>query len=186
MLPFGILVDPLSAMMLVVVTTVSLLVQIYSRGYLWEPEAEEHGGDHGDEHAPSGRPRARRHRSGGTHGRTSHHRPAAPLVRDPTYGRFFAYLGLFTAAMLGLVLANNLLAIYMFWEGVGLGSYLLIGFWYSRIHQTGSLHRFGDRPRDADHQRPGRGRQEGVRHHPLRRLRLPARHPLPLVARRHA
>ena len=39
-LPFGILIDPLAAMMLVVVTTVSLLVQIYSRGYLWEPEAE--------------------------------------------------------------------------------------------------------------------------------------------------
>jgi NADH-quinone oxidoreductase subunit L len=40
--------------------------------------------------------------------------------------------------MLGLVLANNLLVMYMFWEGVGLGSYLLIGFWYNRIHQTGS------------------------------------------------
>jgi len=40
--------------------------------------------------------------------------------------------------MLGLVLSNNLLVMYMFWEGVGLGSYLLIGFWYSRIHQTGS------------------------------------------------
>src|SRR6185369_126993 len=68
----------------------------------------------------------------------AHHGPPPPLVRDPNYGRFFAYLGLFTAAMLGLVLSSNLLVIYMFWEGVGLGSYLLIGFWYSRIHQTGS------------------------------------------------
>src|SRR3954468_18374835 len=48
-LPFGILIDPLAAMMLVVVTTVALLVQIYSRGYLWEPEAE-HGDDHGESH----------------------------------------------------------------------------------------------------------------------------------------
>src|SRR6185503_18659024 len=57
-LPFGFMVDPLAAMMLVVVTTVSLLVQIYSRGYLWEPEVEhhdahgdDHGADHGDAHA---------------------------------------------------------------------------------------------------------------------------------------
>src|SRR5688572_9546440 len=139
-LPFGFMVDPLAAMMLVVVTSVALLVQIYSRGYLWEPEAEHHD-EHGDgrdtvthEAADSDPP--------GTHG-DAHHAPAhagppPPLVRDPSYGRFFAYLGLFTAAMLGLVLSNNLLVMYMFWEGVGLGSYLLIGFWYSRIHQTGS------------------------------------------------
>jgi NADH-quinone oxidoreductase subunit L len=131
-LPFGFMVDPLAAMMLVVVTTVSLLVQIYSRGYLWEPEVEhhdahgdDHGADHGDAHADA-------------HHEVAHEGPPPPLVRDPAYGRFFAYLGLFTAAMLGLVLANNLLVMYMFWEGVGLGSYLLIGFWYSRIHQTGS------------------------------------------------
>jgi NADH-quinone oxidoreductase subunit L len=85
--PFGWQVDPLTAVMLVVVTTVSLLVQIYSLGYM-------HG--------------------------------------DPGFSRYFAYMALFTAAMLGLVLANNLLTIYVFWEGVGLGSYLLIGFWYSR------------------------------------------------------
>lgn len=84
---FGWQVDPLTAVMLVVVTSVSLLVQIYSLGYM-------HG--------------------------------------DPGFGRYYAYMALFTAAMLGLVLANNLLTIYIFWEGVGLGSYLLIGFWYSK------------------------------------------------------
>jgi NADH-quinone oxidoreductase subunit L len=77
--------------MLVVVTTVALLVQIYSTAYM-------HG--------------------------------------DPGYGRYFAYHSLFAAAMLGLVLANNLLTIYIFWEGVGLGSYLLIGFWYMNRSAT--------------------------------------------------
>jgi NADH-quinone oxidoreductase subunit L len=140
-LPFGILIDPLSSMMLVVVTTVSLLVQIYSRGYLWEPEAEHHDESHGDSPV-SVTQEAADTDPVGTHGDAhhgeAHHGPPPPLVRDPAYGRFFAYLGLFTAAMLGLVLASNLLVIYIFWEGVGLGSYLLIGFWYSRIHQTGS------------------------------------------------
>jgi NADH-quinone oxidoreductase subunit L len=84
---FGWQVDPLTAVMLLVVTTVSLLVQIYSLGY---------------------------------------------MRGDPGYSRYFAYMAMFTAAMLGLVLANNLLTIYIFWEGVGLGSYLLIGFWYAR------------------------------------------------------
>jgi NADH-quinone oxidoreductase subunit L len=143
-LPFGFMVDPLAAMMLVVVTTVGLLIQIYSRGYLWEPEAEHHD-EHGDGHDPhqdtvtheaadADTPATR---SDPHHGEV-HTGPPPPLVRDPAYGRFFAFLGLFTAAMLGLVLANNLLVMYIFWEGVGLGSYLLIGFWYSRIHQTGS------------------------------------------------
>lgn len=134
-LPFGIMIDPLAAMMLVVVTSVALLVQVYSRGYLWEPEVE-HGDDHGDGHGDAhGDSHADAH---DTHA-PAHAGPPPPLVRDPNYGRFFAYLGLFTAAMLGLVLANNLLVIYMFWEGVGLGSYLLIGFWYNRRHQTGSF-----------------------------------------------
>jgi NADH-quinone oxidoreductase subunit L len=141
-LPFGILIDPLSTMMLVVVTTVSLLVQIYSRGYMWEPEAEhgaEHGGDHAADHAvAAAHGDAHADAQGAGHG-DAHHGPPGPLAMDPNYGRFFAYLGLFTAAMLGLVLANNLLVMYMFWEGVGLGSYLLIGFWYDRIHQTGSI-----------------------------------------------
>ncbi len=51
---------------------------------------------------------------------------------DPRYSRYFAYLGLFTFSMLGLVLSNSLLLIYMFWELVGLSSYLLIGFWFEK------------------------------------------------------
>ena len=134
-LPFGIMIDPLAAMMLVVVTSVALLVQIYSRGYLWEPEVEHgHGDGHGESHGAD----AHGGHADAHHEPPAHAGPPPPLVRDPSYGRFFAYLGLFTAAMLGLVLSNNLLVMYMFWEGVGLGSYLLIGFWYNRIHQTGS------------------------------------------------
>ncbi len=49
---------------------------------------------------------------------------------DPGYARFFAYMNLFVSAMLVLVLADNLVLLYLGWEGVGLGSYLLIGFWY--------------------------------------------------------
>jgi NADH-quinone oxidoreductase subunit L len=86
-LDFGWQIDPLTAIMLVVVTSISLVIQVYSLGYM-------HG--------------------------------------DPGFSRYFAYMAMFTAAMLGLVLANNLLTIYIFWEGVGLGSYLLIGFWYSK------------------------------------------------------
>lgn len=51
---------------------------------------------------------------------------------DKRYSRFFAYLGIFTFSMLGIVLANNLLFMYIFWELVGLSSYLLIGFWYEK------------------------------------------------------
>ncbi len=83
----GILMDSLTAVMLVVVTSVSLMVQIYSQGYM-------HG--------------------------------------DAGYPRYFAFMSLFTACMLGLVLADNLLFLYVFWEGVGLCSYLLIGFWFHR------------------------------------------------------
>lgn len=83
----GILMDPLTAVMLVVVSGVSLMVQIYSVGYM-------HG--------------------------------------DSGYARYFAYMSLFTCAMLGLVLANNLIQMFIFWELVGLGSYLLIGFWFDR------------------------------------------------------
>ena len=81
------LVDPLTAIMLVVVTGVSLMVQIYSIGYM-------HG--------------------------------------DPGYARYFAYMALFTASMIGLVLAGNIVQLYVFWELVGLCSYLLIGFWYHK------------------------------------------------------
>ena len=52
------------------------------------------------------------------------------MESDPGYARFFAYMNLFVAAMLVLVLADNLVLLYLGWEGVGLGSYLLIGFWY--------------------------------------------------------
>jgi len=51
---------------------------------------------------------------------------------DPNYGRYWAYLGLFCFSMLGLVMADNLLLIFMFWEAVGLSSYFLIGFWYGK------------------------------------------------------
>ncbi|MGO9756465.1 MAG: NADH-quinone oxidoreductase subunit L [Roseiarcus sp.] len=80
-------IDTLTAVMLVVVTTVSFVVHVYSIGYMAEDE---------------GRP------------------------------RFFAYLSLFTFAMLMLVTADNLVQMFLGWEGVGLASYLLIGFWYDR------------------------------------------------------
>ena len=83
----GLMVDSLTAVMLVVVTIVSLMVQIYSQGYM-------HG--------------------------------------DPGYHRYYAWMSLFTASMLGLVLADNLLMVFTFWEMVGLCSYLLIGFWFHR------------------------------------------------------
>jgi NADH-quinone oxidoreductase subunit L len=80
-------IDALTAVMLVVVTTVSALVHIYSIGY---------------------------------------------MAHDPHRPRFFAYLSVFTFAMLMLVTADNLLQMFFGWEGVGLASYLLIGFWYHR------------------------------------------------------
>ncbi len=80
-------VDTLTAVMLVVVTTVSSIVHLYSWGYMEE---------------------------------------------DPDQARFFAYLSLFTFAMLMLVTANNLVQMFFGWEGVGLASYLLIGFWYKK------------------------------------------------------
>jgi NADH-quinone oxidoreductase subunit L len=83
----GLNVDGLAAVMLVVVTGVSFLVQVYSMGYM-----------HGD---------------GG-------------------YYRYFAYMSLFTASMLGLVLMDSLVLVYVFWEMVGVSSYLLIGFWFDR------------------------------------------------------
>ena len=80
-------VDTLTAVMLVVITSVSALVHLYSWGYMEE---------------------------------------------DPDQSRFFAYLSLFTFAMLMLVTANNLVQMFFGWEGVGLASYLLIGFWYKK------------------------------------------------------
>ena len=83
----GFLIDRLSALMMVVVTFVSLMVHVYTIGYMHE---------------------------------------------DPGYTRFFSYISLFTFAMLMLVMSNNLLQLFFGWEAVGLVSYLLIGFWYTR------------------------------------------------------
>ena len=83
----GILIDPISVMMLLVVSTISLMVHIYSRGY---------------------------------------------MKGDDGYTRFFAFLSLFTFSMYGLVLATNLFQIYVFWELVGVSSYLLIGYYYTK------------------------------------------------------
>ncbi|MCS0497817.1 NADH-quinone oxidoreductase subunit L [Ancylobacter sp. MQZ15Z-1] len=84
---WAIRVDSLTAVMLILVTTVSALVHLYSMGYMHE---------------------------------------------DPSRPRFFAYLSLFTFAMLTLVTSDNLVQLFFGWEGVGLASYLLIGFWYDK------------------------------------------------------
>jgi NADH-quinone oxidoreductase subunit L len=83
----GVLLDPISVMMLVVITTVSLMVHIYSLGYM---EGEK------------------------------------------GFQRFYAFLSLFTFSMLGLVVATNIFQMYMFWELVGVSSFLLIGFYYQK------------------------------------------------------
>ncbi|MFN8591765.1 MAG: NADH-quinone oxidoreductase subunit L [Thermomicrobiales bacterium] len=80
-------VDQLTSVMLIVVTSVGLLVHIYSKGY---------------------------------------------MAHDASFARFFAYLPFFVFSMLMLVLADNFLLLFFFWEGVGLASYLLIGFWFTR------------------------------------------------------
>jgi len=86
-LPMGFRVDPLGAVMLALVTTIAVLVMVYSDGY---------------------------------------------MAHDKGYVRFFTYLALFSSSMLGLVISPNLLEIYVFWELVGMCSYLLVGFWYDR------------------------------------------------------
>ena len=83
----GFLIDQLSATMMVVVTFVSLMVHVYTIGY---------------------------------------------MADDPGYNRFFSYISLFTFSMLMLVMANNFLQLFFGWEAVGLISYLLIGFWFTR------------------------------------------------------
>ena len=83
----GFLVDRLTALMMVVVTFVSLMVHIYTIGYMCD---------------------------------------------DPGYQRFFSYISLFTFAMLMLVMANNFMQLFFGWEAVGVVSYLLIGFWYTK------------------------------------------------------
>jgi NADH-quinone oxidoreductase subunit L len=84
---FGVLIDPLSVVMMMVVTGVGFLIHLYSIGYM-------HG--------------------------------------DPGVARYFSYLNLFIFSMLMLVMGNNLILLYLGWEGVGLCSYLLIGFWYHK------------------------------------------------------
>src|SRR5258706_9135912 len=87
MLKLGWVLDPLTAVMLVMVSFVGLLIFIYSVGY---------------------------------------------MAHDENFTRFFCFLSLFAAAMLGLVIANSLLLLFICWELVGLTSYLLIGFWYHK------------------------------------------------------
>jgi len=86
-LSMGYTIDHLTSLMLVIVTTVAVLVMIYTDGY---------------------------------------------MAHDPGYVRFYAYLSLFGSSMLGLILSPNLVQIYIFWELVGMCSYLLVGFWYER------------------------------------------------------
>ncbi|MCP9912707.1 NAD(P)H-quinone oxidoreductase subunit 5 [Cyanobium sp. BA20m-14] len=86
-LQMGFRVDALGAVMLALVTTIAVLVMVYSDGY---------------------------------------------MAHDKGYVRFFTYLALFSSSMLGLVISPNLLEIYVFWELVGMCSYLLVGFWYDR------------------------------------------------------
>jgi NADH-quinone oxidoreductase subunit L len=90
-LTIGFLVDPLSALMMVVVTLVSFLVHVYTIGYMKD---------------------------------------------DPGYARFFSYIAFFTFSMLMLVMSDNFLQMFFGWEGVGLASYLLIGFWHTRPSAT--------------------------------------------------
>jgi NADH-quinone oxidoreductase subunit L len=86
--PLGILLDPLSLMMLTVVATISFLVQVYSLGY---------------------------------------------MAGDPGFGRYYGCMSLFAWAMLTLTVSSSLVQLYMFWELVGLASYLLIGFWFEKF-----------------------------------------------------
>lgn len=101
----GMMIDNITAIMLVVVTLVSSLVHLFSLGY---------------------------------------------MKGDVRYGRYFAYLGFFTFSMLGIVLTNNFLLLYVSWELVGLSSYLLIGHWFEKTSAANAskkafiVNRFGD------------------------------------------
>lgn len=89
--PIGVLLDPTSLLMLVVVAGISFLVQIYSLGY---------------------------------------------MAGDPGFSRYYAFMSLFAWAMISMTLAPTLLQLYVFWELVGLASYLLIGFWFEKFSAT--------------------------------------------------
>ena len=112
----GFYLDSLSLVMMLVITLVGFLIHLYSAEFML---------DHGKEPAPAGLGRA------GGIGQAGVSAPAGQAgENDSGYRRFFAYMNLFVVAMLTLVLADNLLLLYLGWEGVGLCSYLLIGFWY--------------------------------------------------------
>lgn len=87
-IPLGLMIDPLNMLMLVTVTVISCLVQVYSLGY---------------------------------------------MAGDPGFGRYFGFMSLFSWAMISLVLSSTLLQLYIFWELVGVSSYLLIGFWFEKF-----------------------------------------------------
>ena len=103
---FGFMIDPLSALMLLMVPFVCFLIFVYSYGYMGV-----------------GKP-------AGAHDKRGW--PAEPGHVDPLASRFFAYIALFATGMIGLVLADNLIMLLVFWEIMGLCSYLLIGFWFGR------------------------------------------------------
>jgi NADH-quinone oxidoreductase subunit L len=88
---FGFLLDPVSLLMLAVVTLICLMVQVYSLGY---------------------------------------------MAGDPGFWRYFAFMSLFAGAMISLTISSSLLQLFVFWELVGLSSYLLIGFWYEKFSAT--------------------------------------------------
>ncbi len=100
----GYAVDPANALMLFMVPFLVLMIFIYSSGYMSFPH----------------------------HLRAEQYPTAYAQGKDPRYSRFMAYICLFATGMLGLVVANNLLQFFVFWEVMGLCSYLLIGFWYEK------------------------------------------------------
>ncbi|MCB9143283.1 MAG: NADH-quinone oxidoreductase subunit L [Anaerolineales bacterium] len=127
MLSVGFTVDSLTALMLFMVPFVCLMIFIYSWGYMGvgKPKAPANGHD---EHG--GHETVEEH--GGHGGSKGKGWPAGPEFVDPMASRFFAYISLFATGMLGLVLADSLVLLFIFWEIMGLCSYLLISFWFAR------------------------------------------------------
>ncbi|HQY92101.1 proton-conducting transporter membrane subunit [Caldilinea sp.] len=103
-LMIGFQVDPANALMIFMVTFLLLMIFIYSYGYMSFPP----------------------------HLRQEDYPDAYTQGRDPRYSRFMAYISLFATGMLGLVVSNSLLTFFVFWEIMGLCSYLLIGFWFEK------------------------------------------------------
>lgn len=100
----GYALDPANALMLFMVSFLLLMIFIYSSGYMTFPG----------------------------HLRKADYPVAAQQNKDPRYSRFFAYISLFAVGMLGLVISNDLITFFVFWEIMGLCSYLLIGFWFEK------------------------------------------------------